>query len=430
MTQKQHAWKKEITNEMIQAAEYDNVKPEYIMNGLREGTIVIPKNINHQFSAVAIGRGLKTKVNANIGTSEVRCNLEGELKKLELAIKYGAESIMDLSTGGNLDRIRKTLIERSSIMFGTVPIYSVICELLRKEKDIGEMSRDMLFKEIEKQAKAGVDFITVHCGVTRESIKHLEDSERTLGVVSRGGSLLKRWIEETGMENPLYEDFERLLSIAEEHDVTLSLGDGLRPGAGADASDRGQISELLILGELVKLADRKGVQVMVEGPGHLPLDEIEMNVQLEKKLCHNAPFYVLGPLTTDIAPGYDHITGAIGGAVAAAYGADFLCYVTPAEHLCLPDLEDVKQGVISAKIAAHSGDIVKLKGEISKIDREISRARHQLDWERIFQYAIDPDFARERKQDSSQSDTNYCSMCGELCAIKIDSGKTTRKDKM
>jgi len=428
MTQKQLARKKEITTEMIQAADYDNVTPEHIMNGLREGTIVIPKNRNHRFSAVGIGKGLKTKINANIGTSEIRCNLEEELQKLELAIKYGAESIMDLSTGGNLDRIRKTLISKSSIMFGTVPIYSVICELLCEGKDIGEMTTDMLFNEIEKQAIAGVDFITVHCGVTRESIRHLEDSERVIGVVSRGGSLLKRWIEETGRENPLYEDFDRLLSIAEEYDVTLSLGDGFRPGAGADASDPGQISELLVLGELVKLADHRGVQVMVEGPGHLPLDEIEMNVQLEKKLCHNAPFYVLGPLTTDIAPGYDHITGAIGGAIAAANGADFLCYVTPAEHLCLPNLEDVKLGVISAKIAAHTGDLVKRKEESSKIDREISRARHQLDWERIFQYAIDPDFARERKKDSSQTDSNYCSMCGELCAIKIDGRKKTQKD--
>lgn len=420
MTQKQFAWQEKITDEMREAARYDEVSPEFIREGLVNGTIVIPKNIHHKFPARAIGEGLKTKINANIGTSEINCNLNGEIEKLDLAVKHGADSIMDLSTGGNLTEIRKILLERSPIMFGTVPIYSVICDLFRKEKEIIDMTADMLFTEIENQAKAGVDFVTVHCGITRETIRHLQESDRVLGVVSRGGSLLKKWVEETGRENPLYEDYDRLLAIAEKYDVTLSLGDGLRPGAQEDATDRAQISELIILGELVDLANRQGVQVMVEGPGHIPFDEIEMNVKLQKKMCHNAPFYVLGPLVTDIAPGYDHITGAIGGAAAAAYGADFLCYVTPAEHLCLPGLNDVKEGIIASKIAAHCGDMIKGREKSRKIDKAISDARRQLDWERVFQYAIDPELAKKRKEETSKQDSDYCSMCGELCAIKID----------
>ncbi len=429
MTQKQYAEKNIITNEMREAARFDNVSPEFIREGLVQGNIVIPKNVNHSFSARAIGKGLKTKINANIGTSEISCKLPEELKKLELALKFGCDSVMDLSTGGNLIHIRSLLLNNSPVMLGTVPIYAVICELLREEKPVTAMTSDILFNEIEQQAAAGVDFITVHCGITKETISHLKKSERVLGVVSRGGSLLKKWIEETGNENPLYAEFDRLLTIAEKYDVTLSLGDGLRPGSQNDASDRGQISELLILGELVERAQKRGVQVMVEGPGHIPLDEIEMNVRLEKKLCNDAPFYVLGPLVTDIAPGYDHITGAIGGALAASYGADFLCYVTPAEHLCLPDTEDVKKGVIASKIAAHCGDLIKRRDEALKIDRAISEARQALDWKGIFQHAIDPELAQQRKENTSADNSDYCSMCGSLCAVKIDKDRTkTQRD--
>ncbi len=420
MTQKQFAEQNKITDEMKQAAEFDGVSPDFIKEGLKKGTIVIPRNINHSFSARAIGEGLKTKINANLGTSEISCSPQQELQKLALAVKHGSDSVMDLSTGGNLEHIRKILLKNSPVMFGTVPIYAVITELFRQEKDITEMTEEMLFQEIEDQAAAGVDFLTVHCGVTKETISHLERSGRVLGVVSRGGSLLKKWIEKTGKENPLFSDYNRLLDIAEKYDVTLSLGDGLRPGAQHDASDKGQISELLVLGELVEKAHERGVQVMVEGPGHIPLDEIEMNVRLQKKLCRNAPFYVLGPLVTDIAPGYDHITGAIGGALAASCGADFLCYVTPAEHLCLPDMEDVKQGVIASRIAAHCGDLVKRREETSIIDRAISEARKQFNWQKVYQYAIDPELAKKRKESTSDKDSDHCSMCGSLCAVKID----------
>ena len=420
MTQKQYARQGKITAEMLEAALYDQVDPQLIREGLAKGTIVVPKSINHNFPARAIGEGLSTKINANIGTSEERCNLPEEMEKLQCAVNYGADSVMDLSTGGDLRKIRKNMLAKSPIMLGTVPIYSVICDLFRQKKEISDMTSEMLFREIELQAQEGVDFITVHCGVTKESIRHLQNSERVLGIVSRGGSLLKKWIEETSQENPLYENYDRLLDIAEKYDVSLSLGDGLRPGAQYDATDSGQIAELLILGELVKLADKRGIQVMVEGPGHIPLNEIEMNVKLQKKICHNAPFYVLGPLVTDIAPGYDHITGAIGGALAASYGADFLCYVTPAEHLCLPDLNDVKQGVIASKLAAHCGDLIKRRGVTAVRDQKISEARRDLNWEKIFQYALDPELARKRKDDSVVKGSDHCTMCGSLCAIKTD----------
>lgn len=420
MTQRQFALQNQITKEMQQAAEYDNVSADFILEGLKKGTIVIPKNVNHNFPARAIGKGVSTKINANIGTSEICSNINVELAKLEYCKKYGADSVMDLSTGGDLKFIRKSLLYNSTLMLGTVPIYGVACKLAEEGKKIDEMIADLLFAEIEEQAEMGVDFITVHCGVTLANIEYLEDSDRTMGVVSRGGSLLKRWMSVTGNENPLFEQYDRLLDIAERHDVTLSLGDGLRPGGLADATDPAQISELLTLGGLVKRALDRGVQVMVEGPGHVPLNEVALNVQLQKKLCHDVPFYVLGPLVTDIAPGYDHITGAIGGAIAAASGADFLCYVTPAEHLCLPDLNDVKEGIIASKIAAHAGDLVKIPEVAQQRDDKMSEARKRLDWESMFKYAIDPEIAKERKSADSQGNKDYCTMCGELCAVKID----------
>ncbi len=423
MTQTQLARENIITTEMEQAAAYEDLAPEFIREGLANGTIIIPKNINHEFPARAIGKGLITKINANIGTSEVSCNLPAEISKLNTCLKFGAHSVMDLSTGGDLSAIRKKLLTSSSIMFGTVPIYAVATKLFREEKDIADMVAEELFSEIELQAEQGVDFITVHCGITKSSIKTLDSVARLMGVVSRGGSILVDWIKKTGNENPLYEYYDRLLEIAEKYDVTISLGDGLRPGSLFDASDKPQISELLILGELVQRAQERGVQVMVEGPGHIPLNEIEMNVRLQKSICNNAPFYVLGPLVTDIAPGYDHITGAIGGALATSFGTDFLCYVTPSEHLCLPNEDDVKQGIIASRIAAHSGDIIKGVKNARKADDSISKARRELNWPEIFKHAIDPELARKRKEETQTEGEDYCSMCGSLCAVKINRGE-------
>jgi phosphomethylpyrimidine synthase len=422
MTQLQQALKGIVTKEIHEVAEYENCDPEWIRNEVAYGRIVIPKNTHHTFKVRGIGNGLKTKVNANIGTSPKHCNPEEELSKLQVAVKYGADAVMDLSTGGDLRQILKSIIEHSPLMIGTVPIYAVITRLIRENKEIADMNVDTLFSEIEDQAKAGVDFMTLHCGVTKTSLSFLQNDERVAGIVSRGGSFIKRWMMENKSENPLYEQFDRVLNICEKYDVTISLGDGLRPGACNDASDRGQIAELLILGELVERAHKQGVQVIVEGPGHVPLDQIEMNVKLMKRICNNAPFYVLGPLTTDIAPGYDHIVGAIGGSIAASYGADFLCYVTPAEHICLPTTEDVKEGVVASKIAAHSGDIVKNIRGARELDYAMSRARRELDWEEMFKYAINPELARSRRQNSESANEDYCTMCGYLCAIKIDRG--------
>ncbi|MCD4651055.1 MAG: phosphomethylpyrimidine synthase ThiC, partial [Candidatus Cloacimonetes bacterium] len=344
---------------------------------------------------------------------------------LKIAIKHGADSVMDLSTGGRLDFILENMLKNSTVMLGNVPIYSVIANLAQEDKDLLAMTPDMLFEQIEKQAKMGVDFMTVHAGICRRSLSFQKDDDRLMGIVSRGGSMVKRWMRYYKPENPLYEQFDRLLDICVKYDVTLSLGDGMRPGAQADATDRTQIAELLILGELVDKCRARGVQVMVEGPGHVPLDQVVANVLLEKKVCKDAPFYVLGPLTTDIAPGYDHITGAIGGALAAASGVDFLCYVTPAEHLCLPTEDDVREGVIASRIAAHSGDIVKgVKGAIN-IDNRISKARREFDWKTIYECAIDPELARDRKENSESAGEDHCTMCGRLCAVKTD----TQSDK-
>jgi phosphomethylpyrimidine synthase len=305
-------------------------------------------------------------------------------------------------------------------MVGTVPIYSVATRLLAREKTIASLDPEELFNEIEFQAEAGVDFMTLHCGVTRSTVSFLQNDDRVCGIVSRGGAILKRWMAENNAENPLYEHYDRILDICEKHDVTISLGDGLRPGAGADATDRGQIAELLVLGELVDRARERGVQVMVEGPGHMPLNQIEMNMKLMKRICHDAPFYVLGPLTTDSAPGYDHIVSAIGGTVAAIHGADFLCYVTPAEHLCLPNAEDVRNGVIASRIAAHSADVVNNVNGARQRDFIMSKARRDLDWETMYRQALDPEMARMRKNDSESSEEDHCTMCGNLCAVKND----------
>lgn len=418
-TQLQLAAKGIVTPEMEQAALYDGVSPNWLCSQVAMGRCVIPKNKNHNIKARAIGEGLSTKINANIGTSNKHCSLKEEINKLEVAIKYGADSIMDLSTSGDLHVILSEILRKSTVMVGTVPIYTVVA---RNGKlglsDDSIFDPDELFAEIETQAKLGVDFMTLHCALTRSSIRYIETSQRITGIVSRGGSLIYRYMKQTGKENPLYEHFDRVLEICQKHDVTISLGDGLRPGCGADANDHSQMEELLVQGELVQRARAKGVQVMVEGPGHMPLNQIEMNMKLMKRICEGAPLYVLGPLTTDAAAGYDHIAGAIGGAIAACHGANFLCYVTPAEHLCLPTVEDVKQGVVASRIAAHSADVSKGLPLAILRDLKVSKARFSLNWEGMFEYMLEPERAYQRKRQSESSEDEYCTMCGELCAMK------------
>ncbi len=408
-----------ITKEMKTVAEKERVELQYLIENIAKGSIVIPFNKKHKNLKLlsGIGKGLKTKINANIGTSSEHISLKDEIEKLDAAIKAGTDTIMDLSTGGDIDKIRRTIIDRSSVPVGTVPIYQAAIKTA-KIKGIVNMSKDYIFDIIEKQAEDGVDFMTVHCGVTMEALKKLKDQGRTLDIVSRGGSFLISWMLYNKKENPLYEDYERLLKIAKKYDVTLSLGDGLRPGCLADATDRGQIQELVTLGELAKKARAEGVQIIIEGPGHMPLDQIKANVLLEKKICDDAPFYVLGPLVTDISPGYDHITGAIGGALAGYWGADYLCYLTPSEHLRLPTVADVKEGVIITRIAAHAADIAK--GTIGALDKdlEMAIARKNLDWEKQINLSIDPEKARRYRKESKIS-SNKCTMCGEYCAIDI-----------
>lgn len=418
MTQMIDARNNRITRAMIDIKINEQL-PTYepLLEGVANGTVIIPANINHKhLKPIGIGRGLKTKVNANIGTSPDKNDLEYELNKLKTAVDAGADTIMDLSTAGDLDTIRREIIAHSEVPIGTVPIYQAAIEA---KEGIVNMSVDQLFDVIEKHAADGVDFITVHCGVTQNSIDRLRKQGRLTDIVSRGGSFLTHWMIKNSKENPLYEHYDRLLSIAKKYDLTLSLGDGLRPGCIKDATDRAQVQETIILGELADRAWRENVQVMIEGPGHVPLSEIAYNVQLEKKLCRGAPFYVLGPLPTDIAPGYDHIVGAIGGAIAAASGADFLCYVTPAEHLGLPTVEDVKEGVIASKIAAHIGDLEKGIHEAIEHDNEMAKARKQRDWKRQIELSIDPEKAETYRAKSKPGEHGACTMCGEYCAIKM-----------
>ncbi|MFH2002568.1 MAG: phosphomethylpyrimidine synthase ThiC [Planctomycetota bacterium] len=415
MTQLIKAQKGELTPEMILVAESEGLEPESLRELIAQGKVVLPKNRIRKYDPIGIGQGLRTKVNANIGTSPRHLDLEEELEKLRVAIKAGADAIMDLSTGGDLDSIRRRIIEVCPVCVGTVPIYQVASEI-----SLEKMDADSLFQVIEKHAASGVDFITVHCGITQELLPDIISSNRLMGVVSRGGSMLVAWMKNLGKENPLFEHYDRLLDIALEYDVTLSLGDGLRPGSVCDATDDLQIEELRTLGRLAKRAFHRGVQCMIEGPGHVPLNQIAFNIELQKKLCNGAPFYVLGPITTDIAPGFDHITAAIGGSIAAAAGADFLCYVTPAEHLRLPTIDDVRQGVVATRIAAHSGDIVKGVPGALETDKAMSEARKKLDWEKMYSLAIDPEWARKVRRESESYDENVCSMCGQFCSINMD----------
>lgn len=404
---------------MTLVAEKEGLVPEFVSQGVAEGTIVIPANPRHvNLNPCGIGRGLSTKVNANVGTSSDYGTLKTELEKVQVCMEYKADTVMDLSTGGDIAAIRQAILAACPLPIGTVPIYQAGIEAMEKRGSIVDMTADHLFAVIEQQAEDGVDFMTVHCGVTQRAIARLRNQQRLTNVVSRGGAFLIGWMLHQQQENPLYDQYDRLLDIALRYDITLSLGDGMRPGSLADATDRCQIEELVTLGELVERAQKAGVQVMVEGPGHVPLDQIVANVQLEKRLCKGAPFYVLGPLVTDIAAGYDHITAAIGGAIAAAAGADFLCYVTPSEHLSLPDIDDVREGIIGARIAAHAGDVVKgVKGAASW-DRKMSLARRNLDWQGQIGLSLDPAKAnRLHNRFGTKGDT--CSMCGPYCAMAL-----------
>ena len=420
MTQLEKARKGLITEEMKIAAEAEGLEAEYIRQGMVDGVIVICRNVNHTaIQPLAIGLGLRTKVNANIGTSKDNNDLTLELEKLKIATEVGADAVMDLSTGGDLAQIRKAVMEKATVAIGTVPIYQAAVKILQEKKAISEMTAEDIFSVIEENGKDGVDFITVHCGVTRLSVAAVEEQGRILGIVSRGGAMTANWMYCNKRENPLYEEYDRLLEIAHRYDMVLSLGDGLRPGAIEDATDQGQLQELIILGHLAQRARAAGVQVMIEGPGHVPITEIEANIKLQKKICQGAPFYVLGPLPTDIAPGYDHITSAIGGAIAGAAGADFLCYVTPAEHLRLPSLADVREGVIAARIAAHIADIAKNVRGARERDRKMSQCRKAFDWQGQVDLSIDPEKTVALLEKSKSAQDEGCTMCGEFCAIKL-----------
>lgn len=409
------AKKDRITPQMEYISKKEGIDPLVLLERVKRGSVVILcNNRRSNVIPVAVGEGMSVKVNANIGTSLEKSSLEEELEKVKIIQLSGADVLMDLSTGNNIDHVRRRIIESVSLPIGTVPIYQAGKEALDEFKDIGKLSKDKLFSDIEKQCRDGVDFITVHCGVTKFVVDQLEKQGRLTGIVSRGGSMLAAWIKATGKENPLYEYYDELLEIVREYDCTLSLGDGLRPGCGADAGDRAQVSETIILGELVKRAKDYGVQTMVEGPGHVPLNKVPSMIETIKLLTENAPLYVLGPLVTDVGVGHDHIVSAIGGTVAALNGADFLCYVTPAEHISLPDIKQVRDGIIASKIAAHAADVAKGNKQAIDRDRQMSIARKNLDWTNQAKYAIDKCII-----DNQVKDGRPCTMCGQYCSMKI-----------
>lgn len=415
-TQMEAAKKGIITPEMKTVAEKERLDAEVIRERVAKGSICIPANILHKsLSAEGIGEGLRTKINVNLGISGDCKDYSVEMQKVKMAVDFGCEAIMDLSNYGKTSTFRKELVEYSPAMIGTVPMYDAIGYL---DKDLMDITAKDFLKVIEAHAKEGVDFMTIHAGINKRTIERFKETKRLTNIVSRGGSLLFAWIEMTGNENPFYEYFDEVLDILYKYDVTISLGDALRPGSTNDSSDAGQLTELIELGILTEKAWKKNVQVMVEGPGHMAINEIAPNMILQKRLCHNAPFYVLGPLVTDIAPGYDHITSAIGGAIAASSGADFLCYVTPAEHLRLPDVDDVKEGIIASKIAAHAGDIAKGIPYAREIDNKMSDARRRIDWDEMFKYAIDPEKAKRYFESTPPADRHTCSMCGKMCAMR------------
>ncbi len=430
MTQLEIAREGQISDLVRQAAAAENIDPEILRQKIAAGTAVVCRNNKHtNGKPLAVGEGMRTKTNANIGTSQDDKSIDKELEKAQVAAAAGADALMDLSTGGPIDEIRAAIIAETDLCIGSVPLYQAACDAVNKQgKPIVDMSVDDIFAGVKKHLDDGVDFITVHCGVTRETVSRMDREGRLLEVVSRGGSFTVGWMDYNNAENPLYEHYDRLLEMVRPYDAVLSLGDGFRPGCLADATDRAQIQELILLGELTQRAQDAGIQVMIEGPGHVPLNQIEANIKLQKRLCHGAPFYVLGPLVTDIAPGYDHITAAIGGTVAAAAGADFLCYVTPSEHLRLPTIEDVHEGVMAVRIAAHAADIVKgIPGAVKK-DNDMAVYRKNLDWEGQFSVAIDPEKARRLRDESGVDESHgACTMCGSLCAYKVMDERDEKK---
>jgi len=420
MTQLEFAKKNIITGLVKKVAAIEGIKPRELMLLIASGKAVIPLNVNHKIKKpCAVGTSLSTKVNANIGTSTDESQISEEIEKLKIAIKHGADALMDLSVGGDLTRIRKEVLKHSTVPVGTVPVYEIAVKAEEKNRNFLKFEAEDVLSVLEEQAKQGVDFFTIHSGITKKSLKVLQKNKRLMGVVSRGGAIIVSWIRFHKQENPFFSHFDQILEIAHKYDITLSLGDGLRPGSILDATDKAQIAELKILGSLAKRAREKGVQVMIEGPGHVPLDQVEKNIALEKKYCHGAPFYVLGPLVTDVAAGYDHISSAIGGAIAASVGADFLCYVTPAEHLRHPTASDVREGVIASRIAAHAGDLVKRRKQALEWDRNMSLARKTRDWKKQIQLSIDPDKAKLYRLSSKPRLSDVCTMCGKYCSIKL-----------
>ncbi|MFA5362547.1 MAG: phosphomethylpyrimidine synthase ThiC [Candidatus Omnitrophota bacterium] len=420
MTQLESAKKNKITPLMKKIASSEGVSAAFLIQMIKSGRIVIPANNGHRLQKpCGIGYGLRTKINANIGTSTDKPRIDEELKKLKTAVRYGADAVMDLSVGGDLPAIRKMIRAACPVPVGTVPVYEIAVRAQNTKKDFLKFTIDDILDGLSAQAKEGVDFFTIHAGVTRKSLSFLKKQRRILGIVSRGGAILAGWMARNKQENPFFEHYDKILDIARRYDVTLSLGDGLRPGSILDSTDQAQVAELRILGSLALRAQKKNVQVMIEGPGHVPMDQIKKNIVLEKNLCHQAPFYVLGPLVTDVAPGYDHITSAIGGALAAGFGADFLCYVTPSEHLRHPDIGDVREGVIASKIAAHAADIVKRIPGAREWDRKMSVARSKRDWKEQIRLSMDPDKAKNYRASSKPGVSGVCTMCGKFCSIKL-----------
>lgn len=418
MTRIEMAKKGIITEEFREVSRSEGIPEEELVKDIAEGRSVITRNIKHPIRPVGIGRGMTVKINANIGTSKDRISIDSEIEKLKALVKYGSDTVMDLSTGGPIKEIRRTLLQESPIPVGTVPVYEAMVIASERYGRIADMTVDDLFEVLKAHAEDGVDFITVHSGLTRKAIERLKDEGRILDIVSRGGAFLLEWMIYNDKENPLYEHYDRLLEIAKRYDLTLSLGDGLRPGCLADATDRAQVEELLTLGELHDLALKEGVQTIIEGPGHVPLNQIELNIRLQKEICKAAPFYVLGPLVTDIAMGYDHIAAAIGGAIAGAAGADFLCYVTPSEHIRLPNIDDVIEGVIALKIAAHAANIARGIPSAIEKDKQMALCRKKLDWEGQIALSFNPEKVRKLREEIPPAEDDVCSMCGKFCAIR------------
>ena len=419
MTQMEQARKGQLTDQIRKIADIEGISSQKLLKRVATGKIVIPCNINRYTSPLGVGKGLTTKINANVGSSPELEDPQQEVKKALLAVEYGAHTVMDLSTGPRFREVRRAIMDSIKAPIGTVPIYQAGIIASKNKGAVVDMDEDDMFSAIEEQAREGVDFMTLHCGITRDTVEKTQKSKRTMGIVSRGGAFLAAWIIHNQQENPLFKNYDYLLEIAREHDVTLSLGDGLRPGCLADASDIPQMAELNILGELVQRAREAGVQVMVEGPGHVPLNQINANMQIQKTICKEAPFYVLGPIVTDLAPGYDHITSAIGGAIAASSGADFLCYVTPAEHLSIPNLQEVKEGVIASRIAAQAADVALGIDSAWDHEMKMAHARKNFNWDKQFRLAFDPEKPRKCRERNASSTRDMCTMCGEFCALRM-----------